>query len=125
MVVIATRSVKRGFRYAHKAALASQAPHYRVGAAIFSGPRLISVGWNSEKTHPSSSTRYKAHHAEFAAIVGNYKRDMIGATIFVVRITPSGKIGLAKPCPECQKFINAAGISKVFYTNFYGEMEKL
>jgi len=125
MIVLPTRSIRRGIKYAHKAALASMAQHYRVGAAIFKGPRLISIGWNSEKTHPSSCTRYSAHHAEFSALVGNYKYDLVGASIFVVRITPSGKIGMAKPCDACQDFIYAAGITKVFYTNFNGNIEKL
>lgn len=124
-VVQQSKSVRRGLKYANKAALISDAPHHRVGAAIFLGRRLISIGWNSDKTHPDSRTRYNAHHAEFAAIIGNHKFDMLGASIFVVRLTPAGTARMAKPCPECQKVILAAGISKIFYTNFDGEVEKL
>lgn len=120
-----SKVLRRGIKFARKAALMSNAPHHKVGAAIFSGNRLISIGWNSTKTHPSSKTRHKAHHAEFAALVGNYKYDLIGTTLFVTRVTPGGAISMAKPCDECQKVIKAAGIKKVYFTNHYGHIEKL
>lgn len=110
---------------ARKAALMSNAPHHKVGAAVFKGSRLISIGWNSTKTHPNSKTRHKAHHAEFSALIGNYKYDLMGSTIFVARVTPGGAISMAKPCDECQKIIGAAGVKKVYFTNHAGNVEKL
>lgn len=128
MVLLAgevTYSIQRGMRYAIKAALLSGAEHHRVGAAIFKGKSLISLGWNSTKTHPSSTTRYNAHHAEFDCLMGNYKHDLVGASIFVARITKGGHLGIAKPCPSCEAVIRAAGIKKVYYTNNAGSVDKL
>lgn len=116
--------IDRGLKYAEKAATLSNNEKFRVGAAIFRGKRLISMGWNNTwKTHPESKARFKACHAEFAAIQGNYKYDLIGATIYVVRITNANRRGMAKPCKYCEEVIAAAGIEQVIYTNQKGEPE--
>lgn len=112
------------FKTSHKAALLSEADHHKVGASIWKGKRLLSVGWNTTKTHPLSNTRYKAHHAEFSALIGNHKIDLIGAAIMVTRLTPGQRLLMAKPCPECYKIIRAAGISRIYYTNEIGEIER-
>lgn len=112
-------------KWAIKAAVCSDAEAHRVGAAIMKGKTLISVGWNSQKTHPKSTTRYQGHHAEFDCIIGNYKYELGGTSIFVVRLTPGGRLSMARPCGECLPFIRAAGISKVFYTNHNGEVERI
>jgi deoxycytidylate deaminase len=120
-----SKSIDRGIKFAKNAAIMSGAPHHKVGAAIFAGRRLISLGWNSKKTHPDSKTRHQAHHAEFAALIGNYKYDLVGAVIYVTRITPGGVLSMSKPCEHCQEVIRASGIRKVFYTNHAGDVEKL
>lgn len=112
------------FKTSHKAALLSAADHHKVGASVWKGKRLLSVGWNNTKTHPLSNTRYKAHHAEFSALIGNHKIDLIGATIMVTRLTPGQRLLMAKPCPECFKIIKAAGIARIYYTNEIGEIER-
>lgn len=119
------RSIRRGMKWAQKAALLSTAPHHKVGSSIMKGKRVLSVGWNSDKTHPASKTRYNAHHAEFACIVGNHKLDLIGCTLYVTRVTPGGRISMAKPCSDCCDIIRAAGIDKVFYTTHSGDVERL
>jgi deoxycytidylate deaminase len=112
-------------RYAIKAALLSGAEHHRVGAAIFKGKSLVSLGWNSTKTHPDSKTRYNAHHAEFDCLMGNYKHDLVGASIFVARITKGGRLGVSKPCSECEVIIRGVGIKKIYYINQNGEVERM
>lgn len=120
-----SQGLERGMRAAIKAALLSGAEHHRVGAALFKGKALVSIGWNSKKTHPASLTRYKAHHAEFACLTGLYKTDLATTTIFVARITKGGNIGMSKPCDACSSLLRASGIKKVFYTNNKGEIERL
>lgn len=112
------------FRTAAKACLLSNADHHKVGAAVYSGKRLLSIGWNHEKSHPKSTTRYNAHHAEFTALIGNHKLDLVGSTIMVTRLTPGGQYLMAKPCPECFKIIKAAGIGRIYYTNENGDIER-
>lgn len=118
-------SLQRGMRAAIKAALLSGAEHHRVGAALFKGKSLVSIGWNSKKTHPDSLTRYKAHHAEFACLTGLYKTDLATTTIFIARITKGNNIGISKPCDACATLLRTSGIKKVFYTNQKGEIERL
>jgi deoxycytidylate deaminase len=117
-------AIERGIGLAARAANFSDA-HLKVGAAILKGSRLISIGWNdSRKTHPSSGTRYHGIHAEFSAIVGNYKTSLHGATIFVARLKKNC-LGMAKPCPACEQLIREAGIKKVYFTNNDGQVERL
>lgn len=112
------------FKVAAKACLLSDADHHKVGSVIFKKKSILSVGWNSTKTHTKSMTRYSAHHSEFHALVGNHKTDLAGAYILVTRLTPGGKYLMAKPCPECFAFIKAAGISRIYFTNENGDIER-
>lgn len=117
-------AVRRGMKAAEKAAWLSKSPSHRVGAAIFKGTKLVSYGWNSRKSHPRSHTIQKGHHAEFAALMANWKYDLIGATIYVTRLTRGGNIGIAAPCKECRKLIEACGLKRVVFTNREGEVEE-
>jgi deoxycytidylate deaminase len=119
------KKIRRGFRYAINAAELSTNDYHRVGSSLWQGSRLISVGWNNFKTHPDSPTRFHAQHSEFNCLVGLHKYDVVGATIFVVRLTRGGDIGIAKPCDICEKMLRAAGIRKVFYSGRDYEVEEL
>lgn len=103
----------------------STAREHRVGAALFKGSRLLSIGWNNTKTHPASTTRYNAQHAEFNCLIGQHKIDVCGATLFVVRLTKASNDGVSKPCEHCEKLIRAAGVRKVFYINRKNEIESM
>lgn len=118
-----SRTIERGIKYALKAAQFSEVQgRNHVGAAILKGKCLISLGWNSDKTHPNSKTRYHGHHAEFSCLVGTKKMDISGSTMFVVRVTRMGKLGISKPCPECQDVIRGSGIKKVYYLDPEGKV---
>lgn len=89
------------------------------GAVIVKGGRVISVGINKNRNHPTvvSSEHIKTHcsvHAEVDAIrkVKNVK----GATIYVARVNKNGQDRLSRPCDRCHKAIQEAGIRKVIYT---------
>lgn len=124
--MITGRSIDRMLRYAIKAAACSDNERAKVGAALFKGNKLIAVSWNdTRKTHPDSPYRFKAIHAEFGVFLGNHKIDVYNGTLFVARVDKHGKLKIAKPCGLCEKFIRAAGIRKIFYTNRDGAVEKL
>ena len=53
------------------------------------------------------------------------KRDLKNLTMYVARLTRTDRISLSKPCIECQKAIWDAGIRKVFYTDYAGELKEL
>lgn len=109
--------IQRGFSVAEGAARLVTHSRYRVGAAIFLGARLISVGWNQDKTHPKQRSIFKWHHAETSALIGTSRRDLSRATIFVVRITGRGKWRISRPCPDCEAMLRASGIRRVWYSD--------
>lgn len=114
----------RGIRAATNAAEFST-EKYLVGAAIYFGARLISIGWNSKKTSPNCESIFNWHHAETAALVGLSRKDLSRATIYVVRLKKSGVLGMAKPCLGCQRALRASGIRRVYYTDSEGKVRKL
>lgn len=68
------------------------------------------------------SARRGAHtlHAEEIAInrIGRNKVD----TIVVIRLTAADNFTMAHPCSRCWKKIKKAGIKKVIYSNWQGEI---
>lgn len=116
--------IQRGVSYAIKAAELS-AMNHRVGAAIFHGPRLISIGWNDSKTTPLIKSPTRWHHAESSALTGTRRYDLCKADIFVVRLGKDGSLKMAKPCKLCEKLLRAACIKRVYFSNYDGEIEKL
>jgi len=95
----------------------------RVGAVIAKGSRVISVGSNSYKTHPRSTSPYKTIHAEFSAIL-RADKELRGATLYVVRLLATGDLGLAKPCPDCRRFIEQMNLKKIIYSTGDGFREE-
>lgn len=90
----------------------------RHGAVVVKNGNIVSVGHNKMVNHPNilgEFTKNKASlHAEVAAL-RNVKNPQ-GCTIFVSRVMKSGEVGLSKPCPECQEYIDSVGVKKVIYT---------
>lgn len=119
----APRAIRRGMKAAEKAAMLSTSPCHRVGAALFRGNKLISIGFNSTKSHPRSSTLDGMHHAEFACLMGLWKYSIVGSVVFVLRLTRANRKGISKPCPECHKLLEMLGVKKVFYINKAGDVE--
>jgi len=104
-----------------KATNASQYYPFHIAAVIVKGNRVLSIGVNKNKTHPKQINPHtnkigNSTHAELDAILGVSKENLQGATIYVARQTADGKPANAKPCKCCMKVIEAAGISRVFFT---------
>lgn len=101
--------------------------NFRVGAAIYDGPRLITAKSNSYKTSPRllRYTKYPYMHAEQACIFHLGLDQCQGKTIFVARVKRDNTLALAKPCPVCEEMIAMAGFKRVFYTNEFGGVEQL
>ena len=112
----------KGKRAAIKAAQLSQFYAHRVGAALFDGPRLVTLGFNRHKSHPDSSCF--TQHAEFDSLKRVKWKKTANLVMYVARLTRTDKISLARPCLQCQDVLLRTGIKKVFFTNYYGEMEE-
>ena len=101
----------------------------RMGAVIFRGKRLISVGHNhpmkaAKHLHPRFQKWPGSIHAEVDAIL-KAKTDLRRCNILVVRINRLGEIRTSKPCDKCFLYLKLTGIRKVYYTvsgfNYYLE----
>jgi len=117
--------MERGMKYAIEAADLVTHTRYKVGAALFIGNKLISLGWNVNKTHPEQQSVFRWQHAEMAALVGIHKHDLTRAHIYVARVTMTGLLRIAKPCDDCQRILRAAGIRRAYYTSRDGSVESM
>ena len=108
----------RYFELAKRLIVNSTHHQHRIAAILVKKNRVIGVGYNLLKTHPSSPHHYKSQHAEFRAIWGIHPADLKGADIYVYREHKSGTPALSKPCPSCQELIKKSGIKKIYYTDY-------
>jgi deoxycytidylate deaminase len=114
--------IKRGIRSAIKAALKSNHGKFRVGSAILKGSSVISTGYNCRKTNPNSNTRYFSQHGELRCLLSASGIDIAGSDIFVARVTPGGRLGMARPCEKCLEVLRKAGIRRAIYTDQSGNI---
>lgn len=91
---------------------------FKLGAVIVKRGRVIGWGYNTKKTHPryGSKDGYKTMHAEGNALYTCEKlgNNPSGSTMIVYRKGYRN----SKPCPECLRLIEKAGIKKVVYSNY-------
>lgn len=91
----------------------------RHGAVVVKSGRVLSVGINKFRNHPQQTAvdRIKndcSVHAEIDAIS---RCDPRGAAIFVARVNNAGIVKYSRPCDQCQKELEAAGIKKIIWSN--------
>ena len=124
-------SWKRGFDAANAARLYSngERPGRKLGAALFSGSTLISIGFNTfTKTHPvvKFDKYYKNVHAEHAAIIKRQHYDNGNNLIlYVYREDHSGKPVCSKPCSSCQSILRLANVKRVRYIDETGKHNEM
>ena len=108
------------------------------GAIIVKNDEVIATGYNGSARgesnccdiHKSCPGKNKPHntgdysdcpavHAEMNAIISAARKDMIGATLYLVGIEYNGtRIENIEPCPICKRLIKNAGI-KTLVTEGY------
>lgn len=120
----------RFLKLATNIALQSPAKNYKIGCVVTYKSNIISYAWNEpKKSHPLMASYAKRAgypkiiylHAEISALLKCGEN--LGDTIYVVRITKSGKLSMAKPCPVCELAIKEFGIKRVYFSNPNGEIE--
>lgn len=106
------------FRIAAREAMKSSFKRHRLGAVIVKGGRILSTGFNKHGYNSVSSL--PTMHAEASAISKLLKQrrlhDLAGSEIYVSRFTKAGRVGMARPCPNCLVLIRSVGITKIHYT---------
>ena len=96
-------------------------------AFIFRGNNILSIGTNSNKTHPKiKQYGYEDHsklHAELSACIKLGEEDCRKYSIGVLRIDRNGKLNHSKPCYHCSHLIEVLNFKKVYFTNQFGLWE--
>ena len=96
-------------RLALREALKCNTNRHRVGAVVVRGGKVVA------KSH-NRLTR----HAEVRALAGLWPSECDGATVYVVRPTYTGGLGLARPCPDCEQELRRLGVRKIVYSTYGG-----
>lgn len=121
-----TNSMKRKFQIAKITSIYSNArPSRKVGAALFSGSILLSIGYNEYKTtHPSSAVHCNIH-AEHRCIIRRRHYDKkSNLTMYTYRETADGKPACSKPCTNCIRLLKEAGIESIYYLDMNGSPQR-
>lgn len=118
---------------AHNACFYSDNQKTRLGCVVIYKNKVISVGWNMNKTNPlqqelnlyrgfDSTVAYNSLHAEVHALLKckNLDIDWRRVNLFVYRIKKDGTRGIAKPCEACEALIRSMGIREVYYSTANG-----
>lgn len=98
---------------------------FQLCAIVVSGKTIVSVGFNTPKTHTiSRRTTMQQLHAEMSAIIQVPYRNLDGCDLIVVRATRGGKPGMSKPCRYCEEIISKCGARRVLYTTGNGTWDQ-
>lgn len=108
------------FNYAKKFSNFGEHSKAQVGSVIVQGNKIISWGYNQNKTHSQAPHSYKFIHAEFDSIRKLTPEQLKGSIIYVYRETKNGDLGMSKPCPSCKKLIEDVGIKGIAYSTESG-----
>lgn len=132
-----TRRWIRGFDIALAASLESDGttPGTRMGAALFSGNRLLSTGYNLySKTRPGNTHKKDngiiyntSTHAEQMAIDGikHYDYSNVKLILYVARVDKEGNYTVSRPCDICIATMRKHGINVVRFMNHSGQPEEI
>lgn len=123
--------VGRGFDTAFAAAQLSDAPRVglKMGAALYTGSRLLAVGANLYgRTHPASATKEGCNtstHAEHTCLLKRQHYDVTSKlTLYIARRKADGSIGTSRPCTNCLNLCRMAGVSRIWFFE-HGEKKEI
>jgi deoxycytidylate deaminase len=116
---------RRYFDVARAVAETSTFKRVRIGAAIVKSRVVLSVGANTNKTHPMqfryNEFRYnkKVHwaslHAEMCAL-SRCREDVYGAEIYIFRFDLNYNLAMSRPCAACMQALIDKGVHTIHYT---------
>lgn len=132
---ISETRIDRHFNIAKQASIYSNVKRARVGSVFIYKNKILSIGWNSNKTAPiqaywnkerfdESKEPYCLHslHAETTALlnVKNTNIDWSKVMVFNWRIKKDGTQGNSRPCKSCMAMLIKQGIKDIFYSTENG-----
>jgi len=122
--------VERGMSIALAASLLSDAPRcgLRLGASLFHGSRLLSIGANRWHTHPASHNTKEFDRTLHAEAVALLRRQHYSSprrlTLFVARKHEDGSLGCSKPCANCMALARLAGVRRIWFYDQNGQSKE-
>lgn len=108
------------FELCKKLRLHSDHDQHKMACVIARGNKLISTGFNLNKTHPVSKTHWNTLHAEISALIKADPEACYGAQAYVYRERKDKKMGNARPCQACYAALKEAGIKTVYFSTEEG-----
>lgn len=64
-------------------------------------------------------------HAEVNALSQLWPNKRRGAKVYSLRWLKSGKLGMAKPCENCEQFLRESGVKTVYYSDRDGSIKRM
>lgn len=123
-----TKSHRAYFKAAKSMSELSDFKQHHIGAIAVCGHKIISSGYNSNKTNPTQKRLNKHRfdvdtphtiHAELACLLPLINRRDINfsdVSLYIYREHKSGELALARPCASCEALIRSLGIRNIYYT---------
>lgn len=123
-----TKSHRAYFKAARVMSELSDFKQYHIGAVAVYGHKIISSGYNSNKTNPAQKRlnihRFEADtpatiHAELACLLPLINRKDINfsdISLYIYREYKNGKPAISRPCPSCMALIRQLGIRRIYYS---------
>jgi len=100
-----------------------------IGCVVVYKKHIISIGFNSTKTHPIQKLYNKERflddntphylHAEITALIFLKDREDIkwnDVDLYTYRENRNGELRMSKPCKSCMALIKHLGIKRIHYT---------
>lgn len=127
-----TKARRTYFEAARAVAQLSDFPKVKVGCVVTYRHRIISSGFNAQRTAPIQKKYNKYRfsddtpaslHAEIACLKPLVKRkdiDFKRVNLYVYREYFNGDLAMARPCESCFKLIKDLGIRNIYYTTSDG-----
>ena len=124
-----TKSRKAYFKAAKSMSELSNFKQYHIGCIAVYKHKIISSGYNSNRTNPKQKSlnkyRFNADtkhtlHAELACLIpliSRYDIEFKDVELYIYREHKNGELALARPCAGCQALIRELGIKSIYYTN--------
>ena len=124
-----TKSHRSYFKAAKAMSELSNYKQHHLGCVAIYGHKIISSGYNSNRTNPTQKklnacrfTEETPHtvHSEVSCLlplIGRRDIDFSRVQLYIWRNHADGTPGLARPCKSCMQLIKELGIRHVYYTN--------
>ncbi len=99
---------------------------HQLGAVLVKGNRIISVGFNKDKTSVRRSNHpFAAIHSETDCLASALPFEIENATMYIYRELKNGLVANAMPCRWCREALKKAKVKRICYTieNGYKEEE--